>query len=219
MADGMLEKRANANLNTWLRSPGIIVATVLLYQVFFCIFILIRASIHPSAYPPCSHPPPTPSVHSYTPTSPLPYFHLQECTLRASPLSHPLSHPHSRPHPHPHLCPPPPLPFAPPPAPQFAQPPPPPFAPPPASASSLRPIRPLPAHPPFHPPCAPMLSPPANPPYSLLHSYSPLPYSHSHPYPHSLYRRSSPGCTACPSGLRSCSCCSHPTTRCTMENR
>jgi len=30
--DGMLEKRVNANLNTWLRAPGIIAATVLLYQ-------------------------------------------------------------------------------------------------------------------------------------------------------------------------------------------
>jgi hypothetical protein len=30
--DHMLEKRVNANLNTWLRAPGILVATVLLYQ-------------------------------------------------------------------------------------------------------------------------------------------------------------------------------------------
>ena len=29
---GMTEKRVNANLNTWLRTPGILTSTVLLYQ-------------------------------------------------------------------------------------------------------------------------------------------------------------------------------------------
>jgi len=32
LKNSMLEKRASANLNTWLRAPGILVATVLLYQ-------------------------------------------------------------------------------------------------------------------------------------------------------------------------------------------
>jgi len=32
LTDSMLEKRISANLNTWLRAPGILVATVLLYQ-------------------------------------------------------------------------------------------------------------------------------------------------------------------------------------------
>ena len=32
VVDHMLEKRVNANLNTWLRAPGILAAAVLLYQ-------------------------------------------------------------------------------------------------------------------------------------------------------------------------------------------